>query len=284
MSSPWRDHSGRLSPLKAVTLLALFVPGAAYAAAYALDLLGPRPITALIQALGLWAIRLLFLALAVTPARQVLRAPRLILVRRMIGIAAFGYAASHLVAFAADKMFDLATVASEIARRTYLTIGAVGLALLCALAALSTDAMIRRLGARHWQALQRSVYAVAFIATLHFFMQSKINAAEPTVMAGLLVWLLGYRVLYWYGGARLAASRPVLVALALGAGLLTALGEAAYFAAFTGVDGMRVLEADLSLAAGLRPAWIVLATALGVVALAVARDLLERPFTRPYSP
>lgn len=169
-------------------------------------------------------------------------------------------------------------------RCAYLTIGAVALILLCALAALSTDAMIRRLGARRWQMLQRSVYAIALIATLHFFMQSKINATEPTVMAGFLLWLLGYRVLYWHGGTRLAASRRALVGLGFGAGLLTAFGEAAYFAFFTGIEPMRVLEADLSLVAGLRPPWIVLAIALGIVASAVARDLLERPFIRPYSP
>lgn len=284
MLLPWQDPSGRPSVLKATTFLVLFAPGVINAVGYPLGLLGARPITALIQAMGLWAIRLLFVALAITPARQILRVPRLILVRRMVGIAAFGYAAIHLVAFAADKMFDLAVIASEIVLRGYLTVGAIALVLLCALAAISTDAMIRRLGARRWQMLQRSVYAIAFIATVHFFMQSKINATEPTVMAGLLLWLLGYRVLYWRGGARPAASRPVLIGLSFGAGLLTALGEATYFALFTGIDPTRVLEANLSLVAGLRPSWIVLAIALGIVALAVARDLLERPFIRLYSP
>lgn len=284
MPLPWRDRSDRLSVLKATTFLALFVPGVINAIDYSLGLLGARPITALIQAMGLRAIRLLFVALAITPVRQIIRLPRLLLIRRMVGIAAFAYAAIHLVAFAADKMFDLATVASEIVLRTYLTIGAVALTLLCALAAISTDAMIRRLGARRWQMLQRSVYAIALIATLHFFMQSKINATEPTVMAGLLLWLLGYRVLYWHGGTRLAASRPVLASLCFGAGLLTAFGEAAYFALFTGIDPLRVLEADLGFAAGLRPAWIVLAITLGITALAVVRDLLERPFIGLYSP
>ena len=271
--SPWRDRTGRFSVLKAATFLALFVPGLANALEYALGLLGPRPIAALIQAMGLWAIRLLFASLAITPARQVLRAPQLVSVRRMIGLAAFAYASIHLFAFAADKMFDLAAVASEIVLRVYLAIGAVGLILLCALAAISTDGMIRRLGAPRWQALQRGIYAIALLATIHFFMQSKIDATEPTVMAGLLLWLLGYRALLWYGGTRLVTARLSLIGLSFAAGLITAFGEAAYFGLFTRVDPMLVLQADMSLAAGFRPAWIVLAIALTAVACAFARDL-----------
>ena len=103
---PWRDRSGRFSVLKAATFLALFVPGMINAFEYALGSLGPRPFTALIQAMGLWAIRLLFISLSITPARQVLRAPRLVLARRMIGVAAFLYASIHLFAFAADKMLE----------------------------------------------------------------------------------------------------------------------------------------------------------------------------------
>ncbi len=243
--SPWRDRTGRFSVLKAATFLALFVPGLANALEYALGLLGPRPIAALIQAMGLWAIRLLFAS----------------------------YASIHLFAFAADKMFDLAAVVSEIVLRVYLAIGAVGLILLCALAAISTDGMIRRLGAPRWQALQRGIYAIALLATIHFFMQSKIDATEPTVMAGLLLWLLGYRALLWYGGTRLVTARLSLVGLSFAAGLTTAFGEAVYFGLFTGVDPMLVLQADMSLAAGFRPAWIVLAIALTAVACAFARDL-----------
>ncbi len=277
---PWRDRTGRFSVLKATTFLALFVPGLTNALEYPLSLLGPRPVTALTQAMGLWAIGPLFVSLAITPVRQALRAPLLVSLRRMIGIAAFVYASIHLVAFAADKMFDLAAVASEIVLRVYLAIGAVGLILLCALAVISTDGMIRRLGAPRWQAFQRGVYAIALLVTIHFFMQSKIDATEPTVMAGLLLWLLGYRALLWYGGTRLVTARLSLVGLSFAAGLTTAFGEAVYFGLFTGVDPMLVLQADLSLAAGFRPAWIVLAIALIAVACAFARDLSASFVTR----
>ena len=82
---PWRDYSGTVSPLKAVVFAALFLPFLVNAGDDVFDRLGARPITELIHASGLWAIRLLFLSLAITPMRQILRLPRLILVRRMIG-------------------------------------------------------------------------------------------------------------------------------------------------------------------------------------------------------
>src|SRR5258708_13376282 len=106
----------------------------------------------------------------------------------------------YFVAFAAEKMFDLVGVASEIVLRVYLAIGAVGLILLCALAVISTDGMIRRLGAPRWQALQRGIYAIALLATIHFFMQSKIDVTEPTVMAGLFLLLRRYSPPVWYCG------------------------------------------------------------------------------------
>lgn len=277
---PWRDPSGRFSALKALTLAALFAPGLVMAQDYASGMLGARPITAVIDASGRWAIRLLLVSLAITPSRQVLRLPRLVMLRRMVGVAAFCYAALHLGMDAADKMFDLGVVLAEIAQRTYLAIGAGALALLLALAATSTDGMIERMGGKRWQTLQRSAYAIAVLAVVHFFL-SKTAAREPVVMAGLLLWLMGYRALSRYGGRNLATTRSALLLLSLGAAALTALGEAAYFGLFTGIPALLVLEADASFAAAPRPIWIVLGAGLLVTAIAVLRDLLQPPIARP---
>ncbi len=277
MSMPWQDRAGRFSALKAATLAALLLPGLVIAQDYARGLLGARPITEMIHASGLWAIRLLLISLAITPARQILRLPRLILLRRMIGVATFCYAALHLTLDAADKMFDLDLVFSEIIHRVYLAIGAGALLLLLALAATSTDGMVARLGGKRWQALQRSVYLIALLATVHFFLQSKIDVSEPTMMAGFLLWLMGYRALSWRGGTARATGRISLLLLSLGAALATALGEAAYFGLFTGIPARLVLAADLSLAAGPRPAWLVLAAGLAVTALAALGDARQKP-------
>src|SRR6516225_3502984 len=92
---PWQDYGGRLSPLKLAVFVALFVPGLWVAFAYAFGLLGARPLNAAIHQIGLWTIRLIFLALAVTPLRQTLHWPRLADLRRMIGVAACVYVLIH---------------------------------------------------------------------------------------------------------------------------------------------------------------------------------------------
>ena len=34
---------------------------------------------------------------------------------------------------------------------------------------------------------------------MHFFIQTKLDASEPWVMAGLFTWLMGWRLLAWRG-------------------------------------------------------------------------------------
>jgi sulfoxide reductase heme-binding subunit YedZ len=63
--------------------------------------------------------------------------------------------------------------------------------------------------------------------------------------------------------------------LAVAAGLATALGEAAYFWLKLGVDPLRVLAADLTVAAGIRPAWVVLAITLSVTAAGALRRVVR---------
>ena len=73
--------------------------------------------------------------------RQILQWQRLILVRRMVGVAAFAYVLIHFSLYIADQAFDLGKVASEIVLRIYLTIG---FAALFGLASLGGDLDRRR--------------------------------------------------------------------------------------------------------------------------------------------
>ena len=268
---PWLDRSGRFSTLKAVTLALLALPGLVAAIRYGTGHLGARPLNEAILVTGLWAVRLLLLSLFVTPARQILRLPKLVIVRRMIGVAAFAYAACHLTLYAADQAFDLAKVGSEIVLRLYLTIGFSAFLLLAALAITSTDGMIRRLGARRWQALHRAVYAAALLGIIHYLMQSKLAIAEAVMVAGFGWWLLSYRLVAWTAGTRVAASPVTVALLGIVAAGLTALGEAAYFHQLTGAALSRVLRADLSLAAGWRPGQLVMLAGAAILAAAMAR-------------
>lgn len=277
---PWLDRSGRVSPLKTAVFAALFVPGLVNSAELALGMLGARPLTAYIHGIGLWAVRLLLVTLLITPLRQAARASSLIHLRRMIGVAAFCYLAIHFTAYAADQGFNLLTVALEILRRFYLTIGFAALLILLALAVTSTDGMQRRLGGRRWMRLHQLVYPAATLGVLHYFIQSKADVWEPTIAAGLLAWLLLYRVVATYAGTRRAASATALALLSIAAALLTAFGEACYYWLHNGVDPARLLGAYLTLDTGLRPGWVVLAGGFLVTATAVARAALDRLKTR----
>jgi sulfoxide reductase heme-binding subunit YedZ len=277
---PWQDYNGRTSPLKLAVFLALFAPALWTVLSFFMGWLEPRPFNEAIHQFGLWTIRLIFLALAVTPLRQILQWPRLILVRRMIGVAAFAYAITHFSLYTADQMFDVAKVAGEIVHRIYLTIGFAAVLGLSVLAATSTDGMVRQLGGRNWQLLHRLVYLIALLAIVHFFMQSKLDLWEPTIMAGIYGWLMGYRVL-----ARLLAVRGRLPlvwvgALGIAAAVATAAGEAVYFRLAYGVAPLRVVAANWSLMTGLRPATIVLGLGLAVTAAGAVRALLALPAKR----
>src|SRR4051794_26420866 len=282
MTYPWKDRNGRTSPLKLVVFLALFVPALWIAVAFTCGWLGSRPLNEAIHQLGLWTIRLIFLALSVTPLRHILQWSRLLTVRRMIGVAAFAYAIGHLGLYAADQAFDLAKIATEIALRIYLTIGFATVLGLAALAATSTDGMIRRLGAPRWQRLHRLVYLIALLAVVHYCMQSKLDLWEPMIMAGVCAWLIFYRVLGRPVGARTRLSLAGVAVLGVAVALLTASGEAVYFWIAYGADPMMVIAANWSVDTGVRPAVVVLALTEAVAAAGALRRLLAlRPERRP---
>jgi sulfoxide reductase heme-binding subunit YedZ len=267
--TPWTDRNGTLSPLKAPVFAALFVPGLWLVGEFFAGTIGPRPLTVLNHESGLWTLRFLFLALAITPLRRLLRWPSLIALRRMIGVAALAYALLHLVAYIADQSFDFGKVASEIVLRLYLGVGFIALLALIPLGITSTDGMIRRLGGKRWRRLHRTTYVIAFLGIVHFFWQAKLEASEALVMGGLVLWLYGYRALD-------VPMRPLAaLALALAAGALTGIGEAAYFALRFGRNFERIFDANFAFGIGWRPAWIVLLICLGLALLAAVRGWFD---------
>jgi sulfoxide reductase heme-binding subunit YedZ len=275
--APWKDRQGRFSWMKALVLAAAPIPGLVTAYWWIDGDLGGRPVTEAIHNTGLWAIRFLMIALAVTPARAVFDRPRLILLRRMLGLTALAYAAAHFSLYIVDQHFSAVAVVTEILKRFYLLIGFIALTTLIALGVTSTDGMIRRMGA-WWKRLHYLVYPVAVLALLHYFIQSKANVSEAVVFAGIYLWLMGLRLLP-------AAWRPnpaALLGLAVVAGLATAGVEFAWYALATGINPWRVLAVNETLRFGLRPAHIVALGGAGVALFAAGRLLLDR-FWRPGS-
>ena len=165
------------------------------------DLSAARPINDAIHSTGNYAIWLIVLSLAITPARRLFNAPKLINMRRTLGVTAFCYVVLHLTLYVVQEKYDLVKVASEIVLRIYLTIGFVALIGLIALAATSTDGMIKRLGGARWNRLHKLVYPIAILGSIHFLMQTKLDISESAMVVGFLFWLLGYRLWHRYVGA-----------------------------------------------------------------------------------
>ncbi|MGE0751218.1 MAG: sulfite oxidase heme-binding subunit YedZ [Variibacter sp.] len=264
-----REKSGRWSPEKIVAFLVAIVPALWLYGRFQFNNLGARPITEAIHFTGEWAVRLLLLSLLISPARRLLGSGKLILARRTLGVAALAYALLHLALYIMDQKYNLFVVASEIVLRFYLTIGFVALIGLIALGATSFDAVIRRMGPR-WTALHRVTYGIAALAIVHFLLQKKIEIYEPTVMAGLTLWLFGYRLMNHYGGE---LGWKGLTVLSIACALLTAVLEALWFGVKTGVDPWRVLGANLALDIEIRPAWWVFAATLAAVVAKLVADL-----------
>ncbi len=167
-----------------------------------IDALGPDPVAAIEHELGLWALRLLLLTLAVTPLRQLTGQTALMRFRRMLGLYAFAYASLHLSAYLVLDLRGWWTlVFEEIVKRPYITAGFAAWLLLVPLALTSTRGWMRRLG-RHWGRLHRLVYAVAVLAVLHFWWIVKSDYREPLLYAAILAALLGWRV--WKRGTHQA--------------------------------------------------------------------------------
>jgi sulfoxide reductase heme-binding subunit YedZ len=272
-----REKGGRWSPEKISAFALAVAPILWLIGRLVLNDLGPRPVMESIHFTGRWAVRLILLSLAVTPARFLLSSPKLINARRTLGLAACLYAVLHFLLYVVDQKYNLATVASEIALRFYLTIGFATLMGLIALGITSTDAMIRRLGPR-WNTLHRASYLIGVLAILHFMLQKKLDIYEPTLMAGFLLWLLGYRLWrrYWERVTLLH-----LIGLALTSAVLTALFEAVWYMAKTGVSPLMVLQANLMFDVDARPAWWTLAAGIAVIAgYLTAQWLWPRPAPR----
>lgn len=169
------------------------------------DALGAEPVVSMEHELGIGALRLLLVTLAITPLRQLSGWATPVRFRRMLGLYAFVYASLHFAVWLAlDLVGDFSQVATEIARRPFITVGFLAWLLLVPLAITSTKGWMKRLG-RNWGRLHKAIYIIAALAVLHFWWIVKSDWREPALYAGILALLLGWRV--WKALQRRASTR-----------------------------------------------------------------------------
>jgi methionine sulfoxide reductase heme-binding subunit len=186
--------------------------------------LSANPLSDLTNETGVWALRFLCITLAITPLRRFTGWNTLIRFRRMAGLFAFFYGSLHFLTYTiADRFAGLdfpdgivawstvrnlaASVAADVYKRPFITIGFTAFMLMVPLAITSTAGMIRRLGGKRWNALHRLVYVSAIAGAVHYWWLVKADVRRPLIYGAVVAILLGIR-LYW-SRMRATASRPV---------------------------------------------------------------------------
>jgi sulfoxide reductase heme-binding subunit YedZ len=137
---------------------------------------------------GDWSVGFLSLALAVTPLRRVLpkaRWPRRLLVhRRALGVASFGYAAFHTITYLQRK-WGYGYILKEGVEPDLLT-GWVALVIFLALALTSNDQSVRMLR-RNWQRLHRTVYVAAGLVFAHWILTAFDRQTATVCLVAMLI-------------------------------------------------------------------------------------------------
>lgn len=162
------------------------------------DDLGANPVEFLTRSTGDWTLRFLLITLCITPLRKISGWHWLLRLRRMLGLFTYFYACLHFSIYILDQFFSVESILEDIIERPYITVGFSCFVLLTSLAMSSNNAMIRKLGARRWQALHRLVYVIGIGAILHFLWLVKKDHTEPLIYGFILALLLLYRLLARY--------------------------------------------------------------------------------------
>lgn len=183
--------------IKAIVFAICLIPFARLCWAFYTDNLGANPIEYITRATGWWTLSFLLITLLVTPLRKLLSWPWLLRLRRMLGLYAFFYVVLHFTTYIwLDQDFEIASMVKDVMKRPFITVGFAAFVLLIPLAATSTNAMVKWLGAKRWQALHRAIYVIAILGVTHFWWLVKKDIREPLMFAGLLAVLFAARLVY----------------------------------------------------------------------------------------
>lgn len=156
--------------------------------------LGADPGKALVDRLGLGALIILLLTLAMTPLRRLTGWAGWIAVRRQLGLWCFSYVLLHVCGYLLFLLgLDFAQLLDDLRERPYIIVGALAFTGLLALALTSNQYSIRRLGKR-WRQLHRLVYFILGLVLLHMLWVVRSDIGEWLLYAVIGVVLLLLRL------------------------------------------------------------------------------------------
>jgi len=199
--------------IKPIVFLAALVPAAWLLRAALTGNLSANPLSDITNETGVWTLRFLCIALAVTPVRRLTGWNGIIRFRRMLGLFAFFYGTLHFLTYViADRFAGLdfpdgivawrtvrdlgASVVADIYKRPFITVGFTGWLCMLPLAATSTAGMIRRLGGRRWNLLHRLIYVSAVAGVVHYWWLVKADVRRPLIYAAVVGLLLAFRIVW----------------------------------------------------------------------------------------
>lgn len=158
--------------------------------------LGANPAEFVTRCTGVLTLIFLVVTLMVTPLRKMFGWNWLLKQRRTLGLFAFYYGTAHMLTYLAfDRDWHLGTVVVDVYKRPFIAIGMASYFMMVPLAVTSTNAMIKRLGGKHWALLHRLTYYVPIGGVIHYVMIVKSDITYPMVFAAAVLFLLGYRIL-----------------------------------------------------------------------------------------
>lgn len=160
---------------------------------------GHETLEEVIHASGEFAARFMIIAMLASPLVLLLKGWRgpiwMKKNRRYFGVAAFGYAAFHTIAYIAE-VGTLAKVLSDVPK-LYIWTGWVAFAIFIPLAVTSMDYFVRVMGPQ-WKTLQRFTYVAAAFTLLHWAALHDWGGLAPALVHFVpLIALESYRIWYW---------------------------------------------------------------------------------------
>ena len=160
------------------------------------DNLGANPVEYLTRATGTWTLVYLCITLGITPVRKVSGWNWLTLYRRMFGLFAFFYVCLHFTTYIwFDQDFDVHSIIKDVIKRPFITVGFAAFVLLIPLAITSNNWLVRKMGAKRWQALHRLVYVICVLGVVHYWWLVKRDLTQPIIYGSIVAVFLVARLL-----------------------------------------------------------------------------------------
>ncbi|XWY20022.1 protein-methionine-sulfoxide reductase heme-binding subunit MsrQ [Bisgaard Taxon 45] len=157
--------------------------------------LGADPIKEIQHFLGFTAITILLLMFILGRIFRFINQPQLQVLRRALGLWAWGYAVLHVGAyFALELGYDLSLFTQELLNRSYLIMGVIALLILSLMAISSLPYLKRKMG-KWWFYLHQLGYYALLLGAIHYFWSVK-NVTFSSMLYLLLSVMIVCDALY----------------------------------------------------------------------------------------